>query len=135
MQLQRDTNAAMQPQAPNQMSQVLQTAATVAPMVAAFSDRGLKKNIRKAKDKDLMEPKEIDGFLNDLYAYQYNYKDAGHGTGKQVGVMAQDLEKTQLGKQMVEETPQGKQINAAKGLGLAMASQARLNQRLNSIGA
>ena len=135
MQLQRDANAAMMPQAPNQTSQMLQTVATVAPMVAAFSDRGLKKNIRKAKDKDLMEPKEIDGFLNDLYAYQYNYKDAGHGTGKQVGVMAQDLEKTQLGKQMVENTPQGKQINAAKGLGLAMASQARLNQRLNSIGA
>ena len=36
---------------------------------------------------------------------------------------------------VVENTPQGKQINAAKGLGLAMASQARLNQRLNSIGA
>ena len=132
---QQQANAANRPQGPSQSQQLMQTVATVAPMVAAFSDRGLKKNIKKAKDKDLMNPKEIDGFLNDLYAYEYNYKDSNHGAGKQVGVMAQDLEKTQLGKQMVEDTPEGKQINAAKGLGLAMASQARLNQRLNSIGA
>ena len=132
---QQQASAADAPQKPSQFGQVLQTAAAVAPVVAAFSDKNLKKNIKKAKDKDLMNPKEIDGFLNDLYAYQYNYKDSNHGAGKQVGVMAQDLEKTQLGKQMVEDTPEGKQINAAKGLGLAMASQARLNQRLNSIGA
>ena len=132
---QQQASAANAPQKPSQFGQVLQTAAAVAPVVAAFSDKNLKKNIKKAKDKDLMNPKEIDGFLNDLYAYQYNYKDSNHGAGKQVGVMAQDLEKTQLGKQMVEDTPEGKQINAAKGLGLAMASQARLNQRLNSIGA
>ena len=132
---QQQAAAANRPQKQSQFGQVLQTAAAVAPVVAAFSDKNLKKNIKKAKDKDLMNPKEIDGFLNDLYAYQYNYKDSNHGAGKQVGVMAQDLEKTQLGKQMVEDTPQGKQINAAKGLGLAMASQARLNQRLNSIGA
>ena len=132
---QQQASAANAPQKPSQFGQLLQTAAAVAPVVAAFSDKNLKKNIKKAKDKDLMNPKEIDGFLNDLYAYQYNYKDSNHGAGKQVGVMAQDLEKTQLGKQMVEDTPQGKQINAAKGLGLAMASQARLNQRLNSIGA
>ena len=129
-------NAANAPRAPSQMDQMLGMAQTVAPIaMMAMSDKKAKKNVRSAKDKDLMGPKEIDGFLNDLYAYQYNYKDAGHGTGKQVGVMAQDLEKTQLGKQMVENTPQGKQINAAKGLGLAMASQARINQRLNSIGA
>ena len=48
--------------------------------------------------------------------------------------MAQDLEKTQLGKQMVENTPEGKQVNFGKGLGLVMASQARLNERLNKAG-
>ena len=134
--MQGQANAANRPQGPSQMQQLMGVAQTVAPIaMMAMSDKKAKKNIRSAKDKDLMGPKQIDGFLNDLYAYQYNYKNAGHGTGKQVGVMAQDLEKTQLGKQMVEKTPQGKKINAAKGLGLAMASQARLNQRLNSIGA
>jgi hypothetical protein len=133
--MQRETAAMNRPQQPSQFSQLLSTAAAVAPVVAAFSDRGLKKNIRSAKDKDLLSPKEIDGFLDNLYAHQYNYKDAKHGKGKQVGVMAQDLEKTQLGKQMVEDTSEGKQVNYGKGLGLVLASQARLNQRLNSIGA
>ena len=133
---QQQAAAANRPKDPSQMDQLMGMAQTVAPIaMMAMSDKKVKKNIKSAKDKDLMGPKQIDGFLNDLYAYEYNYKDSNHGAGKQVGVMAQDLEKTQLGKQMVENTPQGKQINAAKGLGLAMASQARLNQRLNSIGA
>ncbi len=100
-----------------------------------FSDRNLKKNIKSARNKDLLSPKEIDGFLDSLYAHQYNYKNAKHGKGKQVGVMAQDLEKTQLGKQMVEDTAKGKRVNFGKGLGLVVASQARLNERLNAIGA
>ena len=133
---QRDAANAMRPRSPSTMDQLTGLATAVAPMaIAAFSDKTLKKNVRKAKDEDLMKPKEIDGFLNSLYAKQYNYKDPKHGHGKQVGIMAQDVEKTQLGKQMVEETSEGKQINAAKGLGLVMASQARLNERLNSIGA
>ena len=133
---QQQAAAANRPKDPSQMDQMMSMAQTVAPIaMMAMSDKKVKKNIKSAKDKDLMGAKQIDGFLNDLYAYEYNYKDSNHGAGKQVGVMAQDLEKTQLGKQMVENTPQGKQINAAKGLGLAMASQARLNQRLNSIGA
>jgi hypothetical protein len=133
--MQRETARMNRPQQPSQFGQLLSTAAAVAPVVAAFSDRGLKKNIRSAKEKDLMSPKEIDGFLDSLYAHQYNYKNAKHGKGKQVGVMAQDLEKTQLGKQMVEDTSEGKQVNYGKGLGLVLASQARLNQRLKSIGA
>ena len=100
-----------------------------------MSDKNLKKNIKSARDKDLLSPKEIDGFLDSLYAHQYNYKDGKHGKGKQVGVMAQDLEKPQLGKQMVEDTTEGKRVNFGKGLGLVVASQARLNERLNSIGA
>ena len=62
------------------------------------------------KGQGLLSAKDIDGFLDSLYAHQYNYKNDAHGKGKQVGVMAQDLEKTQLGKQMVENTPEGKQM-------------------------
>lgn len=133
---QRDAANAMRPRSPSMMDQLTGFATAVAPIaIASMSDKNVKKNIRSAKDKDLMSPKEIDGFLNSLYAHQYNYKNPKHGKGKQVGIMAQDVEKTQLGKQMVEDTPEGKQINAAKGLGLVMASQARLNERLNAIGA
>ena len=118
------------------MDQMMGLAQTFAPMaIAAFSDKTLKKNIRSAKDKDLMNPKQIDGFLIAFTQNNTTTKSKKHGKGKQVGIMAQDVEKTQLGKQMVEDTPEGKQINAAKGLGLVMASQARLNERLNAIGA
>ena len=98
-----------------------------------FSDRKVKKNIRAAKSSDLMGTKAIDGFLNDLYAYQYNYKDPAHGEGKQVGVMAQDLEKSQLGKQMVENTPQGKMVDYGHGLAAILASQANIHSRLKEL--
>ena len=132
--LQRQTAQMSRPQGPSTMDQMVQMAGAVAPFIA-MSDRGLKKNIRSATDKDLLSPKEVDGFLDSLYAHQYNYKDGKHGKGKQVGVMAQDLEKTQLGRQMVEDTPEGKRVNYGKGLGLVVASQARINERLNQIGA
>ena len=133
---QQQAASANRPRSPSTMDQIMGFAGAVAPYAAmAWSDRGLKKNIRSAKDKDLLSPKEIDGFLDSLYGFQYNYKDGKHGKGKQVGVMAQDLEKTQLGRQMVEDTPKGKQVNFGKGLGLVVASQARLNERLNTIGA
>ena len=134
--MQNQAAAANRPQSPSTMDQVMGLAQTVAPYaaMAAFSDKNLKKNVRSAKDKDLLSSVEIDGFLGTLSPKQYNYKDKNHGEGKQVGIMAQDLEKTQLGKQMVENTPEGKQVNFGKGLGLVMASQARLNERLNKAG-
>ena len=96
-------------------------AQTVAPFaMMAYSDKDLKEHpIRK--DKDLLNPGQIDGFLDSLFAKQYNYKKK-HGEGKAGRIMAQDLEKTQLGKQMVENTPEGKRVNFGKGLGLVMAS-------------
>ena len=133
--MQRDAARYGRPQGPSTMDQFTSLVGAVAPVVSMFSDKNLKKNIRPAKDKDLLEPGQIDGFLDSLFAKQYNYKSKKHGEGKQVGIMAQDLENTQLGKQMVENTPEGKRVNFGKGLGLVMASQARLNERLNSIGA
>lgn len=134
--LQRAAAQANRPRSPSTMEQIGGLVQAVAPIaMMTMSDRSVKKNIRSAKDKDLLSPNEIDGFLSHLYAKQYNYKDGKHGKGKQVGIMAQDLENTQLGKQMVEDTPEGKQVNYGKGLGLVVASQARLNERLNAIGA
>jgi hypothetical protein len=133
--MQNQAAAANRPRSPSSMEQLGGLVQTVAPIaMMAMSDRGLKKNVRSAKDKDLLSSVEIDGFLGTLSPKQYNYKDKNHGEGKQVGIMAQDLEKTQLGKQMVENTPEGKQVNFGKGLGLVMASQARLNERLNKVG-
>ncbi len=66
--------------------------------------------------------------------YSYEYKDPEkHGEGRYVGPMAQDLEKTPVGSTVVEDTPQGKQIDTSR-LSLvntaAIAEQQREIERL-----
>ena len=93
-----------------------------------FSDKKLKKKVRKVSAK--ANSKEIGELLSKLKAYSYEYKNPDHGTGRRVGVMAQDLEKTRLGKKVVVETPEGKMIDMNKGLGLALAAQSELSKRV-----
>lgn len=93
---------------------------------AAFaSDKNKKKDIKKADMKK--------DFLDKLSAKSYKYKDSKDGKGEQLGIMAQDLEKTKVGKQMVEDTPNGKMVNMAKGFGAVLAAQAELNKRLEQL--
>jgi hypothetical protein len=47
--------------------------------------------------------------------------------------MAQDLEKSQLGNQMVEESKDGKKINFAKGFAAILAANADLHRRLKAV--
>jgi hypothetical protein len=91
-----------------------------------LSDERQKKNI---KDGD----KNISQFLDALKAHSYNYKDSAFGQGEQTSVMAQDLEKTPVGKQMVQETPAGKAVDYGKGFAAILAAQAQLNERLKKI--
>lgn len=96
---------------------------------AVLSDERAKENIH-AGDKD------IKSFLDALQAKSYTYKDAsqpGASPGAHTSVMAQDLEKSSVGKQMVMETPQGKMVDYAKGLPAILAAQAQLNKRLEAL--
>ena len=84
---------------------------------ALLSDERVKTDIRPAD-------KKADALLDGLRAYSYRYKDAKHGAGEQLGVMAQDLERAGL-SQAVIETPAGKAVDGAKlagGLAAALAS-------------
>lgn len=91
-----------------------------------FSDEKLKKNI-KSGDKD------VESFLDKIVPKQYDYKDSKHGSGKQLGVMAQDLEKTHEGKFAVENTPQGKMVHFGKLSAMMLASQANIHKRLKAL--
>lgn len=93
---------------------------------AAASDENLKTDIRPGGAK-------IQDFLDHISAEEYRYKDPGYGQGSQVSPMAQDLEKSPLGSQMVKDTPQGKMVDYGKGMGAMLAAQAHLNERLNKI--
>lgn len=93
---------------------------------AIFSDEDLKENVTEPK-------KKLGEFLSNVGAHEYEYKDKKMGKGKFVSPMAQELEKSELGEGMVEETPKGKAVNYQRGLGLILASQGYLNDRLDEL--
>jgi hypothetical protein len=105
----------------------------------SISDENQKEDIKseKAAQSNAFNPKS---FLDKLEANSYEYKKSakgleGAGEGRQLSVMAQDLEKAgPVGKNMVEEDEQGNKIvDYGKGFGAILASQAHLNERLSQI--
>lgn len=80
-----------------------------------MSDRRLKTDI---EDGEADARKATDG----LRAFAFRYRDGKHGQGRQVGVMAQDLERAGLGHAVVE-TGEGKAVHGAK---LATANTAMI---------
>lgn len=83
---------------------------------AAFSDERLKTNIQQVTQEEIQELKaHVKPFL-------FNYIDDKYGKGDWVGVMAQDLEKTKLGKHVVFKDENGKlKINLDKAVSLCLA--------------
>lgn len=98
-------------------------------MVGSFvgmSDERVKKDIRSAEG-------DTYSFLDALNASRYSYKDEKHGKGERVSVMAQELERSELGKAFVKETSEGKAVDYAKGLGTMLAAQSSLHKRLKKL--
>lgn len=101
-------------------------AASAAPVAAAASDERLKKNIRSGD-------REIGSFLDAIGSSTYEYKDKKWGGGKYASPMAQELERSELGKGLVIDTPSGKMVDYARGAGTYLAAAAMLNKRLKRI--
>lgn len=96
---------------------------------AISSDKNLKINVESGDDK-------VKDMLNKLEPYQYDYKDEAPVMEKedQLGIMAQDLEKSPLGEEFVEEDMQGnKLVNYGKMGSTQLAASANLNKRLSKI--
>lgn len=85
---------------------------------ALFSDLRLKTNV-KPVSKDL-----LDELRKELKAFYYDYKDKLHGAGRYIGIMAQDLEKTKLGKEIVVEIDGKKVIDVHRLLSVFLATLA-----------
>ncbi len=100
--------------------------AAAAPMAAAASDERLKTGISGGND-------DISGFLNALKAHEYQYKDKKFGDGTYVSPMAQEIEKTKLGKDMVLDTPEGKVVDYGRAGGVMLASAAMLNDKVKAL--
>lgn len=97
------------------------------------SDENAKTDIKGDLDDQLSQ------FLNNIQAHEYKYKDEyknspGGGEGKFVSPMAQELQKTDLGKSAVKPDADGTlSVDYGKLGGVMLASQAYLNQRLNEL--
>lgn len=95
--------------------------------VLALSDERGKKDIRSGD-------KQVYRFLDAISAEDYAYKDPANGEGRFVSPMAQDLEKSDMGNSMVEDTPEGKMVRAdGHSFGAVLAAQAHLHKRLKEI--
>lgn len=95
--------------------------------IMAFSDERVKTEIEPGE-------KSVREFLSKVAPKKYAYKSTEYGDeGKHVSVMAQDLEKSEVGKRMVIDTPQGKMVDYSKGLPAMLAAQADLHKRLEQL--
>lgn len=97
-------------------------------MLSAFSDARAKQNIEDAGPG-------LDEALNNLRPYNFEYKDGfGQAPGRKTGIMAQDLAATDAGSSLIGAHPSGGMaIKGPEGLGFALASVGRLNERLNKL--
>ena len=95
----------------------------------ALSDEEQKSEVRD-------DPRGITEMLDQLHAHEYRYKDPsqpGAGEGTFVSPMAQELEKTQLGKSFVKQTPQGKMVDYGHMAGTMLAGEAMLHERVTKL--
>lgn len=104
---------------------------------AASSDENMKTNI---KENSSDANKTISEFMDALKSYTYEYKKGAkqpggkpNPEGEVKSVMAQDLEKSDLGKQMVTDTPNGKVVDYAQGMAPLFAAIAELNKRTKKL--
>lgn len=92
-----------------------------------YSDERLKTGVRDAGA-------EIDEMLDRLSAKSYRYKNEDrHGRGERAGIMAQDMLKSKAGARVVFDAPDGKALDINKAISAALASSARLNERMRKL--
>lgn len=99
-------------------------------VIGAISDRRAKKNIKKTSEAELAE------FMGALSPSSWRYKNPGlpgAALGKRFGVMAQDLEKSKIGKALVRDRPDGlKEIDVGQATGTILAAISSMNKRLSA---
>jgi hypothetical protein len=74
--------------------------------------------------------------LDQIKAHDYEYKnpsEEGAAPGRHVSVMAQELEKSELGRRLVKDTPSGKMVDYGRGLGTMLAAIADMNSRVKEL--
>lgn len=93
----------------------------------AASDVNVKQDIKQGES-------ELQEFLDSLGVYDYEYKDPKYGEGRRISPMAQEIEKTPLGKAAISTNDEGyKIVDYGKLGGTMLASLAMLNHKYNDL--
>lgn len=105
---------------------LMQVGGTLGGAAIMHSDEALKTNIKDAG-------RMVDEALSQLAAKHYSYKDEKHGKGARIGILAQDMERSEVGRSIVLDAEDGKALDVNKALSLSLAANARLHQRLSKL--
>jgi hypothetical protein len=108
-------------------SEKLRKAGGIAGLLSMLSDKKKKKAVKPAGDSELKK------FARGMDAKTFRYKDEPDSAPKRAGVLAQDVEKSKLGKGVVVDTPMGKTLDVNKSLSLALASIAEMREELDAL--
>lgn len=95
------------------------------------SDEDIKTDVKDAGS-------EVQSFLDAIGSHEYKYKDEAKGMPgvddkDHISPMAQEFEKTEMGKGMVYDTPKGKVVDYAKSAGALFSSLAHLNEKIKKL--
>jgi hypothetical protein len=92
-----------------------------------LSDRRAKADVKDADD-------DADEFMDSMAPKSYRYSDEkANGAGRHMGVMAQDMERSRMGRAVVRDTPRGKVLDSGRLVSGLAASVVRLNDRLRKL--
>lgn len=96
----------------------------------AFSDKKLKKDIKG------VDSKSIEDFLSKTQGKSFKYKQPNgesYQDGTVTGIMAQDLEKSKIGKSMVVDTSEGKMVDFKRAVPITMAAVSEVMKRIKKL--
>ncbi len=102
------------------------TGASTIAGLPTMSDERAKRAVKSARSP-------LRAFLDEIGAHEYEYRDERHGKGRFVSPMAQELERTKLGKSAVVETPEGKMVDYGRLRGVELAAVSDLHQRVKAL--
>jgi hypothetical protein len=95
---------------------------------------GILKSDRTAKTDIKGADEETEEMLDGLGSYLYRYKKESDGHGKHLGIMAQDMAKSRMGREIVGRLPDGDLgLDGKKTLGALLAASANLNKRVRQM--
>ena len=97
-------------------------------MAIAASDRNSKTDITDGSQK-------VRSLLDTMKPFDYKYKNQDGLSGKRIGPMAQNLEKSEIGRMMVRDPPKGKIVDYGQGFNFLAGALGDIHQRLKSVGA